>query len=135
MSRPRQRIPVDGPKGGIPGAFAGLQLEGLSARENQDCESESPGGAGEKETGSKSSRGRVLLRRLTAHRGGKVVIAIEGFEARHTGSEIDALARRLRAHCGCGGTVSGRVVELQGDQVSRIRAFLEAEGFRVSGER
>ncbi len=137
MSRPRQRISVDGPQGGFAGAFAGLEIEGLPSLEIGCPQQASSKGV---ESGNKNNTpqrfcGRVVLRRLTAHRGGKVVIAIDGFEAHHTGADIDALARRLRAHCGCGGTVSERVVELQGDQVARIRAFLEAEGFRVSGEK
>lgn len=137
MSRPRQRIPVNGPQGGIPGAFAGLELDSFSSSESEFREqafSASVAG-GARSGASRRASGRVVLRRSTAHRGGKVVIVIEGFELHHTLAEIEALARRLRAHCGCGGTVAGRVVELQGDQAPRIRAFLEAEGFRVSGEK
>jgi translation initiation factor 1 len=137
MSRPRQRIPVNGPQGGLPGAFAGLHVDGLTSSDNESQEQLSPEKAERDggESGRSRSKGRVILRRLTAHRGGKVVIAIDGFDTHHTEADIEAFARRLRAHCGCGGTVSGRVVELQGDQVFRIRAFLEAEGFRVSGEK
>jgi translation initiation factor 1 len=46
---------------------------------------------------------------------------------------IEELSRKLRNACGCGGTTRQRSIELQGNQVPRIRALLEAEGFRVAG--
>ena len=46
---------------------------------------------------------------------------------------IEALAGRLKAACGCGGTSKDRTIEIQGDQPGRIRTFLEQEGFRVAG--
>jgi translation initiation factor 1 len=77
--------------------------------------------------------GRVVLRRETAHRAGKVVIVVDAF-APHIGlAAIEELGRRLRQACGCGGAIRDRTIELQGDQVAKIRAFLEAEGFQVAG--
>ncbi len=77
--------------------------------------------------------GRVVLRRETAHRAGKVVIVIDDF-APHIGlAAIEELGRRLRHSCGCCGAVRQRAIELQGDQTAKIRAFLEAEGFQVAG--
>jgi translation initiation factor 1 len=77
--------------------------------------------------------GRVVLRRETAHRAGKVVIVIDDF-APHIGlAAIEELGRRLRHSCGCGGAVRQRAIELQGDQAAKIRSFLEAEGFQVAG--
>jgi translation initiation factor 1 len=62
-----------------------------------------------------------------------VVICIAGFPSGFSDADIEGLARKLRSRCGCGGTVSGRVVEVQGDQAERVRAFLESEGFQVAG--
>lgn len=77
--------------------------------------------------------GRVVLRRETAHRGGKEVIVIYDF-APHIGQDfIEDLARRLRKACGCGGTVHGREIEIQGNHTARLRVLLENEGFRVAG--
>jgi translation initiation factor 1 len=81
----------------------------------------------------KRKRGRVVLRRETAHRGGKCVLVVYDFESSVPSREIEDLGRRLRSHCGCGGTVKERAIELQGDQPARVRAFLEEEGFRVAG--
>ena len=148
MSRPKPKIPVTGPSGGMGGAFAGLELSGLpdftpaagaDAHGLKDACAKNAKDACAKnasEEAAQSARpGRVVLSRLTAHRGGKTVLAIEGFGAQHTDAAIEALAKRLRNRCGCGGTVRGRVVELQGDQPSRVREVLEAEGFQVAGIR
>jgi translation initiation factor 1 len=81
----------------------------------------------------KPKPGRVVLRRETAHRAGKVVIVIDDF-APHIGlAAIEDLGRRLRHACGCGGAIRQRTIELQGDQAAKIRSFLEAEGFQVAG--
>jgi translation initiation factor 1 len=80
-----------------------------------------------------SPRGRVLLRREKAHRGGKTVIVIHDFAPGLPARYIDELGRKIRNACGCGGTVKERIIEVQGDQPARIRAVLEAEGFRVGG--
>ncbi len=79
--------------------------------------------------------GRVALRRETAQRGGKTVIVINDFATHLPGSVIDSVAKKVRVACGCGGTVKGRTIEMQGDQPAKIRAVLEAEGFQVAGVR
>lgn len=79
--------------------------------------------------------GRVVLRRETAQRGGKVVIVIDDFATHLPASVIETLAKKLRQACGTGGTVRGRVIEIQGDQPAKIRTLLEAEGFQVAGIR
>lgn len=81
----------------------------------------------------KRKRGRVVLRRETAHRGGKCVIVVDNFEPSVSMREIEDLGRKLRNVCSCGGTIRERAIELQGDHPARIRAFLENEGFRVAG--
>jgi translation initiation factor 1 len=77
--------------------------------------------------------GRVVLQRETAMRGGKTVIVVKDFASHLPQSVIDNVGKRLRAACGCGGTVKGKRIEMQGDLVPRIRALLEAEGFDVAG--
>ena len=78
-------------------------------------------------------RGRVVLRREKAHRGGKTVIVIHDFPPQITGKQLEGWATQLKKACGCGGTVKGREIEIQGDQAGKIRALLEAEGFQVAG--
>ena len=78
-------------------------------------------------------RGRVILRRETAHRGGRTVIVIHDFPPNVTGSALEDLARGLRRALGTGGTVRNRTIEMQGDQPGKIRAFLKETGFQVAG--
>ena len=77
--------------------------------------------------------GRVILRKETAHRGGKRVIVVYDFAPQVTDAQIEAFAGRLKQACGCGGTVKDRTIEIQGNQPGKIRALLEAAGFRVVG--
>lgn len=77
--------------------------------------------------------GKVKLQRETAHRGGKTVIVIKDFATHLPISVIENVAKRVRSACGCGGTVKDKRVEIQGDNVAKIRAVLEAEGFEVGG--
>lgn len=79
--------------------------------------------------------GRVVLRRETAHRGGKTVVVIDQFAPNISLKQIEALAKKLRNACGCGGTTKERSIELQGNQIEKIRQLLEQEGFRVAGVR
>lgn len=126
MSRPeKKRIDTQAASSARPGlnaAFAGLQVSGL------------PAGP---ETAPAPlpvwKMGRVVLRRETAHRGGKTVIVIHDFATHLPASVIETVAKKLRSACGCGGTVKDRTVEIQGDQAAKIRAVLEGEGFQVAG--
>ncbi len=77
--------------------------------------------------------GRVVLRKETAHRGGKCVIVVHDFATHLPVSVIEAIAKKVRQACGCGGAVKGRTIEIQGDQAGKIRAVLEQEGFHVAG--
>ena len=77
--------------------------------------------------------GRVVLRKETAHRGGKTVVVAHDFATHLPVSVLESVAKKLRAGCGCGGTVRGRTIEIQGDQAGKIRGILEAEGFQVAG--
>ncbi len=108
---------------GLNNPFANLQVDGLP-----------PGELAPQPEPAKPKKGRVVLRRETAHRGGKCVIVVHDFASFISLREIEELGRKLRNACGCGGTTTPeRTIELQGDQPARVRAFLEKEGFRVAG--
>src|ERR1700683_2177103 len=115
--------PAQAPLAGMDGAFSNLNLPELP--ENQITPSV-----------AKDSpqliwkMGRVVLRRETAHRGGKTVIVIHDFAPSVPLRQIEELARKLRNACGCWGTIRERAIELQGDQPAKIRSLLEDEGFK-----
>jgi translation initiation factor 1 len=104
--------------------FAGLRMEGLPP---------GPEPPPVKPATRKAGLGRVVLRRETAHRGGKTVIVVHDFAPSIPLHVIEELGRKLRNACGCGGTTRQRAIELQGNQVARIRSLLEEEGFKVAG--
>jgi translation initiation factor 1 len=126
---PKKRIATTGsqsPLGGLGDAFAGMKLPDL------------PGGEAAKPVPKAEplwKMGRVVLRKEKAHRGGKTVIVVDDFATHLPASVIESVAKKLRAGCGCGGTVKERRIEVQGDQAGKIRAILEGEGFEVAGVR
>lgn len=85
------------------------------------------------------SRGRVVLRRETKHRGGKAVMIVTGLGKLpgHDAATIAALAKLLKQALGCGGTVEERdgapEIVLQGDHPAKVAELLRAQGFRVEG--
>jgi translation initiation factor 1 len=71
----------------------------------------------------------VDITREKGGRGGKTVTVAGGF----TGiglPEKEQLARRIRAACGCGGTVKDGRIEIQGDQREAVVRILSEAGFR-----
>jgi translation initiation factor 1 len=130
MAFQSKRIPVNGTQSGLNAAFARLEIAGLP-----EGSSESVGSSGATEKKPLLKPGRVVLRREKAHRGGKTVLVVDGFGDQHAVEDIERLGKRLKAACGCGGTVRERTLEVQGDQPARVRAFLEGEGFLVAGEK
>ncbi|MDR0534265.1 MAG: translation initiation factor [Verrucomicrobiales bacterium] len=125
-----KKIDVSGNSGGLQNPFAALSRDGLP--EGQLVEPLMAKPAKEEKPAKK---GRVVLRRETAHRSGKAVIVVGDIPANIGPEEIDELARHLRKSCGCGGTVREREIEIQGDQPEKICALLEDYGFRVAGVR
>ena len=73
--------------------------------------------------------GVVRVSRETKGRGGKAVTLARGVDLPEP--ELQALGKRLRAACGAGGTLKDGVLEVQGDHVARVIAFLQAAGFVV----
>ena len=114
--------PIATPLAGLVAAFPGA---------NPSTEASEPQKPAPPEQGWKM--GRVLLRRETAHRGGKTVVVVYDFATHLPASIIEKVAKKLRAACSTGGTVKDRSIEIQGEQVAKVRATLEAEGFMVGG--
>jgi translation initiation factor 1 len=73
---------------------------------------------------------RLNVRRLKSGRGGKTVTEISGFIGKSSG-QLEAMAKKLKATCGVGGTVRGQAIEIQGDQREKIKGLLEADGYAV----
>ena len=131
----QNRVPVNPQQQGLAGlgqALSGLDLGPLPAAPTKPAVPAAPAPSAGAPAKPKKL-GRVVLRRETAHRGGRTVIVIHDFPSSLTKGALDDLARDLRHAVGTGGTVRERTIEMQGDQPGKIRAFLEQVGFQVAG--
>lgn len=124
------RVEVNPQQQGLAGLGQALSGLGLGALPPAPAPSAPPAQG----DGKKSKRlGRVVLRRETAHRGGRTVIVVHDFPPAMTKPAMEELARELRHAIGTGGTLRDRTIEMQGDQAAKIRAFLEKLGYQVAG--
>ncbi|MBO9998578.1 MAG: translation initiation factor [Cyanobacteria bacterium SID2] len=60
-------------------------------------------------------------------RKGKTVTVVTGFQSKP--ETLKALAKALKSHCGSGGAVKDGSIEIQGDFVDRVVAFLKDKGY------
>ena len=120
MSDPR-RIPTDGQSNFGQNPFAALSSDGLPPGAFQPSVSapETP----------KKNRGRVDIKRQTAHRGGKTVTVVTGFVGIGL-PEKEKLAKQMQKVCGTGGTVKEGRIEIQGDRREEVAKILTEAGFR-----
>jgi translation initiation factor 1 len=72
--------------------------------------------------------GKITLRREKKGRGGKTVTVIAGLN--WPTRQLDELARTLRKAFGCGSSVAGDTVVLQGDMTARAERWLLDHGAR-----
>jgi len=119
----KQRIATDAAPELRTNPFASLDLGPLREASDTPTPTQS--------TPKKEPVGRLLLRRSTAHRGGKTVLVLEGFSAAWSESKLDALLRELKSALGCGGKLEDRALELQGEPADRLIPLLESRGFAV----
>jgi translation initiation factor 1 len=70
----------------------------------------------------------VKIRREKNGRAGKTVTTLFEFQA--SDRQRGELAKLLRRQLGCGGTLKGNVIELQGDQLEKALAQLAKLGYK-----
>ncbi len=85
----------------------------------------------EQKSVKEKSKGRVEVRREKAGRGGKTVTTLKDFPSHIPLSTLEAMTFELKKTCACGGTLKGRVVELQGDICDLVSAELKLRGYQV----
>ncbi len=103
-----------------PFASLGLQREALPpgpAPSPSKAETEAPKGPA-----------RAVVRLERKGRGGKEVTVVEQLGL--PGAQMEAWLKALKGSLGCGGTVEGDTLVLQGDQRERLPSLLEARGVR-----
>ena len=75
------------------------------------------------------SDGIVRVLRETKGRGGKAVTVVRG--APGDAAALVRLGQELKAACGSGGTVRDGTIEVQGDHVDKVMAWLQQRGMKV----
>jgi translation initiation factor 1 len=71
---------------------------------------------------------RVSVRREKQGRAGKTVTALYNFQS--SDRQLEAMAKALKKQLGVGGSAKAGAVELQGDQVDKVLAWLNAKGYK-----
>jgi translation initiation factor 1 len=116
-----KKIPLSVPQPPLQSPFSALSSAGL------------PEGPVSPHPSIAKKKPRVVLRRERAQRGGKIVIVVSHLPAHLSLMEIEDLSRGARRALGCGGSVRGREIEIQGDQAERVRSHFEDLGYEVKG--
>lgn len=136
MSAGDGKISTDGGQGLEQNPFAALSAAGLPVAPKAVLDRAAANAAGNPgrlgtaaPTSQTRNRGRVDIRRETGNRGGKTVTVIDGFAGIGL-PEKEQLAKKMRAACGCGGTVKDGAIEIQGDQRETVARILAEAGFR-----
>ena len=83
-----------------------------------------------KQAGRSVAEGPLRVSREKAGRGGRWVTLVRGLPLGD--AALQQLGKQLKTACGSGGTVKDGVVEVQGDHVERVMAWLaeRPEGFK-----
>jgi translation initiation factor 1 len=71
---------------------------------------------------------RAVVRLERSGRGGKEVTVVEHLDLKP--AELDQWLKALKAALGCGGTLEGSSLVIQGDQRKRLPALLTARGVK-----
>lgn len=122
--RDRSKIATDGGAADLGNnPFGDLNLSGLPEAPKADAPTP-------RAAKKPKPKGRVEVRREKAGRGGKTVTTLREFPTHVPLGELEALTFDLKKSCACGGTLKGRVVELQGDVRDRAFVELEKRGFQ-----
>ena len=72
---------------------------------------------------------RLSSRLDTKQRAGKAVTSVEGFVG--TVADAEELGKKLKTHCGTGGSVKDQIMLVQGDHREKLRMHLTKLGYKV----
>ena len=84
----------------------------------------------DKKISAKKPQTRVEVRREKSGRGGKTVTTMKAFPSHTSIETLELMTSEFRKLCACGGTLKGRVIELQGDVCDQVCDKLKADGYQ-----
>jgi translation initiation factor 1 len=73
----------------------------------------------------------LLVRLETKHRGGKTVTLILNFVG--TTADLEDLGKKLKTHCGTGGSVKDGEIIIQGDNREKAKQWLNKQFYKYKG--
>jgi translation initiation factor 1 len=73
---------------------------------------------------------KLMIRLETKQRGGKKATLIKGFVGK--ADDKDALAKKIKNHCGTGGSITEGEILIQGDQVQKVKGYLQSLGYKTN---
>lgn len=82
----------------------------------------------EQETGKEKQSSRPV--KVRKEKRGRAIVTVV-LNLRKESKELKELAAHLKKKCGCGGTVKGDVIEIQGEKVDLVRQELQAKGIKA----
>ncbi len=73
---------------------------------------------------------KLRIRLDTRHRAGKAVTLVQGFSGKD--DDLQELGRKLKSHCGTGGSAKEGEIIVQGDQREKVLQWLTRNGYKLS---
>ena len=124
MSRKKKRKSTDGG-----GEFTQTPFDQLDGLEGLPEGADLPPQPSSRRNRKNTTRGRLDIRRESAHRGGKIVTVVSGFKGIGMPEKKD-LAKMMKTACGVGGTIKDGNIEIHGDNREKVKEILEEAGFQ-----
>lgn len=73
---------------------------------------------------------KLRVRLETKHRGGKAATVVDGFAGKE--EDLQELGKKLKTHCGTGGSAKEGEIIIQGDQREKVLQWLLKNGYTGS---
>jgi translation initiation factor 1 len=72
---------------------------------------------------------KLFVRKEKKGRGGKTVTVVEGYKGNP--QVLEQLTKKIKQHCGVGGSIKGKDIVIQGDIADKVVRFLLKSGYNA----